>query len=127
MGLRDNALRQHSGRLRRVGHLAGDQHEPVSFDRMAEWGNRLRAAGNHVKFHGSSLGDSQVSFGPAKTRLLNIACTPQLPSTTWVTPKSTAAEISAIASSSLNPLVFIRKRRTFRNASFIARSSEDFA
>ena len=32
-----------------------------------------------------------------------IAWTPQFPSTTWVTPKSTAADITAIASSSLRP------------------------
>ena len=35
---------------------------------------------------------------------LMTACTPQLPSTTWVTPKSTATDISEIASSSLKPL-----------------------
>jgi len=48
-----------------------------------------------------------------KAVCLNTAWTPQLPSTTCVTPKSTAAEISAIASSSLKPLVFHQKSADF--------------
>ena len=55
-----------------------------------------------------------------------MAWMPQLPSTTWVTPKSTATEISEIASSSDSPLVVIRKARILRNASLSARSMEDF-
>src|SRR5262249_48060439 len=51
-----------------------------------------------------------------------MAWMPQLPSTTWVTPKSTATEISEIASSLLKPLVFIKKPRILRNASRRARS-----
>jgi undecaprenyl-diphosphatase len=46
-----------------------------------------------------------------KMPLPMIACTPQLPSTTWVMPKSTATDISEIASSSLKPCVDIRKWR----------------
>ena len=55
-----------------------------------------------------------------------MAWMPQLPSTTWVTPKSTATELSEIASSSLNPLVVIRNVRTLRNASLRASSIEHF-
>src|SRR5947209_1843532 len=40
---------------------------------------------------------------PAKIAFFKIAWTPQLASTTWVTPKSTATDISEIASSSLSP------------------------
>src|SRR5262249_20426390 len=54
------------------------------------------------------------------------ACTPQFPSTTCVTPKSTAMVISEMASSSLSFLVVIRKRRILRNASRRARSTDDF-
>src|SRR5439155_13926245 len=64
---------------------------------------------------------------PAKTCLRITACTPQLPSTTCVTPKSTATDISEMASSSLRPRVVIRKWRILRNASRIARSTEDFS
>ena len=46
---------------------------------------------------------------PAKMTFFRIACTPQFPSTTWVTPKSTATDISEIASSSDSPFVVIRK------------------
>ena len=63
---------------------------------------------------------------PANRLFLMMAWIPQLPSTTWVTPKSTSTEISEIASSSVNPLVFIRKLRILRNASRNARSIEDF-
>jgi hypothetical protein len=52
------------------------------------------------------------------------ACTPQLPSTTCVTPKSAATDISEIASSSLRLCVVIKKCRGFRNASRSARSTE---
>src|SRR6266404_5364585 len=38
----------------------------------------------------------QSSSSCANSRLLRMAWTPQLPSTTWVTPKSTGAEFSAI-------------------------------
>src|SRR6516162_3168501 len=65
------------------------------------------------------------SASPAKIAFFRIAWTPQLASTTWVTPKSTATDISEIASSSESPLVVIRKCRILRNASRIARSSED--
>ena len=44
-----------------------------------------------------------------KTALSSVAWTPQFPSTTWVTPKSTATDIRDIASSSLSPCVVIRK------------------
>src|SRR5262249_2133567 len=64
---------------------------------------------------------------PVKTCLRMTACTPQLPSTTCVTPKSTATDISEMASSSLRPRVVIRKWRILRNASRIARSTEDFS
>ena len=40
---------------------------------------------------------------PANRLFLTMAWMPQLPSTTWVTPKSTPTEISEIASSSVNP------------------------
>src|SRR5258708_7766448 len=49
-------------------------------------------------------------------------CTPQLASTTWVTPKSAATDIKEIASSSLSLCTVIRKRRSLRKASRIARS-----
>ena len=55
-----------------------------------------------------------------------IAWMPQLPSTTCVTPKSTPMDMSEIASSSVSPLVVIRKIRILRNASRSARSIEDF-
>src|SRR5262249_59009712 len=55
-----------------------------------------------------------------------MAWMPQLPSTTWVTPKSTPMDMSEIASSSVNPLVVIGKLRILRNASRRARSIEDF-
>src|SRR5665647_814954 len=58
--------------------------------------------------------------------LFTIACTPQLPSTTCVTPKSTATDMSDTASSSLRCCVFIRKCRILWNASRKARSTEDF-
>src|ERR1700687_6214567 len=48
--------------------------------------------------------------------------TPQLASTTWVTPKSAPTDISEIASSSLIRCTVIRNRRSLRNASRIARS-----
>src|SRR6202034_3947915 len=41
-------------------------------------------------------------------------CTPQLASTTWVTPKSAATDMSAIASSSLSLWAVMRKRRSLR-------------
>src|SRR5215831_16529091 len=65
------------------------------------------------------------TVAPANRLFLTIAWIPQLPSTTWVTPKSTATELSEIASSSLNPLVVIRNVRTLRKASLRARSIED--
>src|SRR5712692_5418409 len=46
----------------------------------------------------------------AKTFFLMMAWMPQLPSTTCVTPKSTAMDIREIASSSVSPLVAIRNR-----------------
>src|SRR5438132_1458454 len=64
---------------------------------------------------------------PANTFFLIVAWTPQLPSTTWVMPKSTATDMREIASFSLRPLVVMRKWRIFRNASLIARSTEDFS
>src|SRR5260370_42709335 len=67
------------------------------------------------------------ALAPANRLFLMIAWMPQLPSTTWVTPKSTAMDISEIASSSLNPLVVIRNARILRNASLRARSIEDFS
>jgi hypothetical protein len=63
---------------------------------------------------------------PASRLFLMIAWMPQLPSTTWVTPKSTPMEMSEIASSSVSPFVFMRKLRILRNASRKARSIEDF-
>ena len=63
---------------------------------------------------------------PAKRLFLMIAWMPQLPSTTCVTPKSTPMDMSEIASSSVSPLVVIRKIRILRNASRSARSIEDF-
>src|ERR1700683_1780720 len=63
---------------------------------------------------------------PANRLFLMMAWMPQLPSTTWVTPKSTPTEISEIPSSSVSPLVVIRKPRILRNASRSARSIEDF-
>ena len=56
-----------------------------------------------------------------------MAWTPQFPSTTCVIPKSTAIEHSEIASSSLSPFVVMRKWRVLRNASLIARSTDDFS
>ena len=55
-----------------------------------------------------------------------MAWMPQLPSTTCVTPKSTATELSEIASSSVNPLVVIKNLRILRKASLSARSIDDF-
>ena len=43
------------------------------------------------------------------------------------TQKSTATDMREIASFSLRPLVVMRKWRIFRNASLIARSTEDFS
>src|SRR5882672_11251275 len=70
---------------------------------------------------------SAHTLAPANRLFLTMAWMPQLPSTTWVTPKSTAMDISEIASSSLNPLVVIRNARILRNASLRARSIEDFS
>ena len=58
--------------------------------------------------NGLQIRGGQASM-PAKTSLRMTACTPQFPSTTWVTPKSTATDISEIASSSVSFLVVIRK------------------
>lgn len=63
---------------------------------------------------------------PAKMSFLITAWTPQLPSTTWVMPKSTPTVIREIASSSVSFLVVIRNLRILRNASRKARSTEDF-
>ena len=51
---------------------------------------------------------------PVNTRFFSAACTPQLPSTTCVTAKSTATDMSEIASSSDSFCVDIRKSRIFR-------------
>src|SRR5258708_37216171 len=64
---------------------------------------------------------------PGKQALLDDRVDAQWPSATSVTPKSTAMDISEIASSSLNPLVVIRNARILRNASLRARSIEDFS
>lgn len=63
---------------------------------------------------------------PVNTLFLINACTPQLPSTTCVIPKSTATDMSEMASSSLSFCVVIKKWRIFRNASRSARSTDDF-
>src|SRR6266536_1603123 len=63
---------------------------------------------------------------PAKMSFLMTAWTPQLPSTTWVMPKSTPTVIREIASSSVSFLVVIRNLRILRNASRKARSTDDF-
>src|SRR5262245_44209757 len=63
---------------------------------------------------------------PANRAFLMTAWTPQLPSTTWVTPKSTAIDMSEMASSSLSPRVVMRKWRILRKASRSARSTDDF-
>src|SRR5262249_62048550 len=76
----------------------------------------LRAAGRAAPAH-----------VPAKMLFLITACTPQLPSTTSVTPKSTATDMREIASSSLRPCVFMRKWRILRKASRMARSTDDFS
>src|SRR5271157_1280061 len=70
---------------------------------------------------------SAHASAPANKLFWMMAWTPQLPSTTWVTPKSTASYISEIASSSVRPLVAIRKDRILRNASLMARSTDDFS
>jgi len=70
--------------------------------------------------------EASCRYPPAKMLFLMMAWTPQLPSTTCVIPKSTATDIREIASSSVRPLVVMRKFRIFRKASFIARSTEDF-
>src|SRR4030081_1067763 len=57
-----------------------------------------------------------------KTFFRIVPWTPQLASTTWVTPKSAPTDINEIASSSLKPCTVIRNRRSLRNASRIARS-----
>ena len=48
-----------------------------------------------------------------------IACTPQFPSTTWVMPKSTATDISAIALSAISPFARISKPRIFRKTTLL--------
>src|SRR5262249_13409338 len=126
LGLRHDALRQHARRGRAVGHLAGDEDKTVGLDGVAEGRYGLRPIRDHVELHRAlPLLDDQ--FASRNRLFFRIACTPQLPSTTWVTPKSTAADIRAIASSSLNPFTSIRKRRILRKASFMARSSEELA
>src|SRR5690606_23047698 len=62
---------------------------------------------------------------PTNRLFLMTPCTPQLPSTTCVMPKSAATEMSEIASSSLRPWVVIKKWRIFRKASRSARSTDD--
>lgn len=54
-------------------------------------------------------GEGQKSLRPANSDFLTMPCTPQLPSTTWVMPKSTPTVISEIASSSVSFCVVIRK------------------
>jgi N-methylhydantoinase B/oxoprolinase/acetone carboxylase alpha subunit len=49
---------------------------------------------------------------PPKIAFLRIAWTPQLPSTTWVTPQSTASDISEIASSSVRPFLRAKGQQT---------------
>ena len=50
MRLGDDAVGQHARRFRPIRHLSRDKNETVGFDRMTERGDRLRAAGDHVKF-----------------------------------------------------------------------------
>src|SRR5216684_266740 len=72
------------------------------------------------------LRDALIPLYAGKMSLRTMAWTPQLPSTTWVTPKSTAIDIRLMASSSVRPLAVIRKRRILRKASRMARSTDDF-
>src|SRR5215472_4478681 len=58
---------------------------------------------------GAGEAPSRGIYAPAKRFFSITAWTPQFPSTTWVTPKSTATDIREIASSSESPLVVMRK------------------
>lgn len=60
-----------------------------------------------------------------KTDFGRTACTPQLPSTIWEIPKSTATDINEMASSSDKACAVMRNRRILRKASFMARSIDD--
>src|SRR3712207_805151 len=112
----------------------GRQVPPIGREPLASIG-RLRVVQkvSGLGAHGEAAGafrarkqGSRLASAPAKMFLRMTAWTPQLPSTTCVIPKSTAIDISEIASSSDKPFVVIRKCRILRNASRMARSTEDF-
>jgi hypothetical protein len=58
-------------------------------------------AGDPVRAGTARRQSKSVPYVHMKTFFRIEPCTPQLASTTWVTPKSAATDISAIASSSL--------------------------
>ncbi len=102
-------------------------HEAVILD--------IGLAGEVLQAHGGLDADARLEatrmpavVGPrrsqvhVKTLLRMDPCTPQLASTTWVTPKSAATDMRAMASSSLSLWTVIRKRRSLRKASRIALS-----
>src|SRR3954471_14460423 len=104
-------------------------HAPGAF--YPEENNRLNdangsaSAAKHRAMDGST-GRMDHASPPAKMSFLITAWTPQLPSTTWVMPKSTPIVIREIASSSVSFFVVIRNLRILRNASRKARSTDDF-
>jgi hypothetical protein len=55
MRLGNNAVGQYARRFRAIRHLPRDKNEAVGFNGMAERRDRLRAAGDHVKFQGCFL------------------------------------------------------------------------
>ncbi len=83
------------GHLHRLKHLAGAlcRIKAASDDRV-----RFMTAGAiNDRIRGlSAYSLSNIAFS-------TMPCTPQLPSTTWVTPKSVATDIKEIASSSVSP------------------------